>query len=340
MQQRTSNLIIHAPNVHDGGGRALLNGLLSFCASTARFAQLDLRSQGKIGLPLHLPTSYVRPALWSRLAAEWRLWLKTGCNDVVLCFHGLPPLFRLRGRVVVFLQNRILITRNPLSDYPKRVRARLYIERLMMRHLSGHVNKYIVQTPSMAKDARITLGNDVDIVILPFMGRVEYESPAKQMKYDFVYVASGDPHKNHKLLLEAWCALAEEGYKPSLALTVQADSALARLIEECKLKYDLNISNLGRLHADEIPRLYNQSAALIFPSISESLGLPLIEAARFGLPILAPEMDYVRDVVEPVQTFDPHSSTSIARAVKRFIGQPEPVTMMRTPDVFLAEVMK
>jgi hypothetical protein len=46
----------------------------------------------------------------------------------------------------------------------------------------------------------------------------------------------------------------------------------------------------------------------------------LIEARQAGLPILASELDYVRDVIDPEQTFYPGSPTSIARAVNRFIG--------------------
>ncbi len=59
--------------------------------------------------------------------------------------------------------------------------------------------------------------------------------------------------------------------------------------------------------------------ALIFPSKTESLGLPLIEAASAGLPIIASELDFVRDVCVPNETFDPYSSTSISRAVKRLL---------------------
>jgi hypothetical protein len=53
-----------------------------------------------------------------------------------------------------------------------------------------------------------------------------------------------------------------------------------------------------------------------------------------GLPILAPELDYVRDVCVPIQTFDPHSPVSIARAVKRFLGQPDPTVELSTPAEF------
>jgi len=46
----------------------------------------------------------------------------------------------------------------------------------------------------------------------------------------------------------------------------------------------------------------------------------LIEARQASLPILAAELDYVRDVIVPEQSFDPDSPVSIARAVKRYLG--------------------
>jgi hypothetical protein len=51
--------------------------------------------------------------------------------------------------------------------------------------------------------------------------------------------------------------------------------------------------------------------------------MSLIEANDVGLPILAPELDYVHDVCNPIETFDPKSSLSIARAVMRYVGKPK-----------------
>lgn len=340
MHQEPSKLIIHAPNVHHGGGLTLLKSLLLAPNFSARFAQLDRRAQERLKLPTETLIHYVSRTVSSRLCAEWRLWRLTKVNDVVLCFHGLPPLFPLRGHVVVFLQNRILVTRNAITGYPIRTKIRLQIERWILRTFSGHADKFIVQTPSMARDTRMTLGSDIDVVVLPYTGSMNIESVTPHAKYDFVYVASDEYHKNHATLLEAWRLLADAGHKPSLALTVPTQSRLADEIEALKKLHGLNISNLGKLQGDGIQRLYSGASALIFPSISESLGLPLIEAAGHGLPILAPEMDYVRDVVDPAQTFDPHSPVSIARAVRRFLGKPEPILTMRMPEDFLAEVLK
>ena len=51
--------------------------------------------------------------------------------------------------------------------------------------------------------------------------------------------------------------------------------------------------------------------------------MPLIEASQLDLPVIAAELDYVRDILDPVETFDPESSMSITRAVKRFMGKNE-----------------
>jgi glycosyltransferase involved in cell wall biosynthesis len=72
-------------------------------------------------------------------------------------------------------------------------------------------------------------------------------------------------------------------------------------------------------HIENMEELYSQSHALIFPSLSESLGLPLLEASLRNLPIVASEKDFVRDSVVPVETFDPLSHVSIARSVMRFM---------------------
>jgi glycosyltransferase involved in cell wall biosynthesis len=332
-------LFLHAPNVHVGGGLTLLQALYSAPELSIDFEHLDIRAES------HLPPTrgerrFVRPTLLSRLVAELRLWCQVSHQDVVLCFHGLVPLLPLKGEVTVFLQNRILLTKDTLQDYPFRTRVRLSVERLLIKALSRRVKKFIVQTPSMAMQAKTFLGPQAVVVICPFVVSGHSASMSKGSRFDFVYIASADPHKNHHKLLEAWCLLAEQGIRPSLALTVPSGSSLCTLIEQLTLQWQLNVSNLGQLTPVEVSALYDQAAALIYPSTTESLGLPLIEANERNLPIIAAELDYVRDVVKPVETFNPDSHVSIARAVKRHLGVAECPQPMHGPEAFLEEVLR
>jgi glycosyltransferase involved in cell wall biosynthesis len=339
-------LLFHAPGVHVGGGLQLLRSLLKGDSDAVAWAQLDIRAKNELQLTVESQVHWVARSALSRLFAEWRLYRFSTASDTVLCFHGLPPLWRLRSRVVVFVQNRILFESGSLAAYPILTRMRLWVERGWTRLLSSHSNRYIVQSPSMAVIVRHCLGGGVDISISPYMPAIDSLLRSKKCetkrKFDFVYVASGDAHKNHHNLILAWRILAEAGLRPFLALTINATAypLLIAEIEDARQKFALNIENLDTLASDAITDLYQSSSALIFPSRVESLGMPLIEASRLGLPVLAPELDYVRDVISPAETFDPDSPTSIARAVRRFLNNPEPSILIRTPEEFMAEVQR
>ena len=64
-----------------------------------------------------------------------------------------------------------------------------------------------------------------------------------------------------------------------------------------------------------INEIYKISDFLIFPSLNESLGLPLIEASLHKLPIIASNLDYVYEVCEPNLTFDPNSEEDLTQKI-------------------------
>ena len=54
--------------------------------------------------------------------------------------------------------------------------------------------------------------------------------------------------------------------------------------------------------------------------------------------IIAPELDYVRDLVNPAETFDPNSGLSISRAVKRFLSLGEGRQKIYSPADLLVKI--
>ena len=111
----------------------------------------------------------------------------------------------------------------------------------------------------------------------------------------------------------------------------QDDAGLCREIEVMRQRYGLKVKNDGELSHQDVLALY--------PSTFESFGLPLIEARQAGVPVLASELDYVRNVLDPEQTFDPDSSISIARAVKRFTGMDEQPIPLLDATGFMASIL-
>ena len=346
----TERLIIHAPNVHTGGGRVLLAELLSSLSPYARGAAiLDQRLQVPLSLPRDMIVRHFRPSLWARLSAERHLARISDDHSRILCFGNLPPLSNCRGRVSVFLHNRHLVSATDLSGFSLRTRLRIRAERLWIRMFASRVDEWIVQTESMQLLLTRILGNNGRIRVLPFVsaatvagGASVDDIPAAASFYpvDFCYVASGEPHKNHRRLIEAWVLLAKQGQSPSLRITLdhREDRELCDWINRKVRQYDLRVDNVGRVPPDKIARVYRSSSSLIHPSWCESFGLPLVEARSYGLPIVAAELDYVRDVVMPHETFDPQSPRSIARAVCRHLGCRGAVQSLQDGKSFLQQL--
>jgi len=209
-----------------------------------------------------------------------------------------------------------------------------------------HVQKILVQTPTMQKAVKNKFGMMAELT--PFFERKfdrEYYghdgNHDKEMEYDFIYVATGEPHKNHRKLIDAWKLLASENIYPSLCLTLPKDRhpKLMDIINGSRDKYGLKIDNVSTNQKEDLFLLYKKSSALVYPSKLESFGLPLIEAKSIGLPVIASELDYVRDLMEPDMTFNPDSSVSIARAIKRFLKIPHQTQSIYTPDEFITKLI-
>jgi glycosyltransferase involved in cell wall biosynthesis len=333
----TTSIVLYAPSVHTGGGLVLLRSLLqAWPAGEPMRAFFDARARNALPLPPLTQAHWVQPSLSARLGAEQQLRDVARPGDTVLCFHGLPPLYRNAGRVVVFQQNRIHLGLMPLHNFGPRTALRLALERVIARAFRHHAADYIVQTPTMARELQRWHGGRPSIRVLPFADPVCVPATAEP-SWDFVYVADGVVHKNHQRLLQAWVLLAQQGLRPRLALTLGArDQALIDQVDELRRSTGVEVDNHGVITHEQVLALYGRSRALIYPSLGESFGLPLLEARQVGLPILAAELDYVRDVCEPTQSFDPLSPISIARAVRRFLEQPEPVLAVQSPAALWA----
>lgn len=342
-----ATLVIYAPNISRGGGKTLLLSLLRAARALTRCIVF---ADSRLALPVEITSGFtlhrVEPTVFGRLRAEWRLKSLAWEDRIVLCFGNLPPLYALDSRVFLFVQNRYLCEPIPLSGFPWKTRARLIAERVILRGLAHHANAVVVQTPSMKTCVHSALG--VEAVLAPFfeggstfaqvqVRHVPGIAPAKK----FLYVASGEPHKNHEILLEAWRLLAAEGVAAELHLTLAEEEfdALRARRDFSASGYEVTIINHGGIEHEKLRTLYREVDALIYPSTVESLGLPLIEARLAGLPVIAPELDYVRDVVVPEQTFDPGSAVSIARAVKRFSGMEEKPLPLTEPAEFLRRII-
>jgi glycosyltransferase involved in cell wall biosynthesis len=148
--------------------------------------------------------------------------------------------------------------------------------------------------------------------------RDKYQLPSS---YAF-YPANMWPHKNHQLLLLALHRLRRL-YGVTLPLVLTGDDmGQWKTLEEIAQHFQVRdqIHYLGYVAAEELPPLYTGATMVVFPSLYEGFGLPLLEAMQLGCPVAAANLTSIPEVVgEAALLFDPRNPDSIAAAMHRLI---------------------
>jgi len=122
----------------------------------------------------------------------------------------------------------------------------------------------------------------------------EYKINIDKKKLNLFYPATATFYKNHEILFKS-LALIDKQLTRKIALYLTINDT------DFEIPKDLNNVEfffLGQLLFKEVLSMYKNVDALVYPSYIETLGLPLIEAASFGLPIIASDLPYAREVLD------------------------------------------
>jgi glycosyltransferase involved in cell wall biosynthesis len=114
-----------------------------------------------------------------------------------------------------------------------------------------------------------------------------------------VYPANLWAHKNHLTLIKALERYDEfYGDPPTLVLTGYKSDAHQQVLEAIKgSRVADKIRFLGYVSGEMMPAIYGSAKCLVFPSMFEGFGIPLIEAMRTGCPIIAANNTTMREIV-------------------------------------------
>jgi glycosyltransferase involved in cell wall biosynthesis len=135
-------------------------------------------------------------------------------------------------------------------------------------------------------------------------------------------VTSYGKHKNLDSMMRALATLPKEAYDVRLVLVgaartldaIKYRAGLEALIDELGLAKRVEFANY--VSDEELAGLYRNALGLILPSLYEGFGLPVIEAHRFGCPVLCSNMASLPEIAgDGALLFDPTSVESIAQAV-------------------------
>jgi len=139
----------------------------------------------------------------------------------------------------------------------------------------------------------------------------------------FLMVGTLEPRKGHLQALDAFEALWAEGQDVNLIIVGKTGWQVAALLKRLrdhprsakKLLWFEGISD------EFLEQIYDRANALIAASMGEGFGLPLIEAAKHGLPIIARDLPVFREIAGDYATyFSGQGSIDLASAVKEWLS--------------------
>jgi glycosyltransferase involved in cell wall biosynthesis len=148
----------------------------------------------------------------------------------------------------------------------------------------------------------------------------------------WLYVAHAYPHKNHERLLQAYRAVTLENPDAwPLVLRGDAQPGSPGLGElSTRLGLSGRVIVLPRLNREELPALYGAASALIFPSLYEGGGIPVLEAQACGCPIVASDIAAIREFAgDAAHYINPASVGDMKRAMMAITAAPSTRANMR-----------
>jgi glycosyltransferase involved in cell wall biosynthesis len=145
-----------------------------------------------------------------------------------------------------------------------------------------------------------------------------------------IHVGLDLPRKNRKAVVETFIALQRRAGEKGVSAPVQhlvlvgprLDPELAALASRHGVAE--RIRTLQDVSHEELCALYARATALLFPSLQEGFGWPLIEAQACGCPVFTSDLEPMNEIGGPGACYlDPHNPEAMAEAIENASGRLE-----------------
>lgn len=175
----------------------------------------------------------------------------------------------------------------------------------------------------------------VDLVPLGADHLLEVEPRALELppRPFLLTVARVDPRKNHAAVLDAlrilvargrdldWLVVGPPGHDCATFLSALESSPVADRVRW-----------LGAVSDGELVTLYRACACFVFPSLGEGFGLPPLEAAAFGAPVVSSDRGSLAEVLPPTAAVvDPNEPEAIAQGIEACLDSARPEPLHQVP---------
>ncbi len=139
--------------------------------------------------------------------------------------------------------------------------------------------------------------------------RLRYELPEKYI----LSIGNKKPHKNLRRLVEAYCL---GNYSIPLVLATEFDHGILDIASRANKRHMIHF--VRYIPNDELPLLYGLAKAFAYPSLYEGFGLPPLEAAACGVPVVTSDRSSLPEIMgEGAMYVNPEDLDDIRRGLDR-----------------------
>jgi glycosyltransferase involved in cell wall biosynthesis len=298
----TSNILIQGIGCTETGARVVLKELLKaapkehrywvICTTETAYDFIGRRS-GQFADHIYVcGLSHKIFGRWLRLLLESFIAmvaiLQVVDRVVNLSHYGLC----LTGRFGLYVHSPLLMDFSSGTGWQEG-RPNL-IKRWLLHTCIRRARPFILQTEGM----QLQLAQYCKIVKLPVPNnkimrpKVEITVPVmmhRSFVFQLFYPTSRFAHKRAELAVAAGQLVHEQYADVGLVITIPAVSEDGG--------NQSGVKTLGRISREEVYEWFAGSDALLFTSERETLGLPLLEALEFGLPVIVPRLPYAVEIL-------------------------------------------
>jgi len=270
------------------------------------------------------------PRFWMTYLAFTRELIRDP-HDIVFVPHEKLPFF-VGGKKVLTAYDL-----HTLKDYlgsPVSLTAKLHFL-IAIRSAFKRADKLIAISEATKKDIVEIAGVEPDKVAVTPLGydRKLYklydddEKAAVKKKYsiDRPFVINTSSllwyRKNIPRVIQAY---ARSKFRSDfmLVITGKRGLAYAEVVGEIqRLGLEKDVRLLGYVPIEDVPRLLAAASALVFPSLHEGFGLPIVEAFACGCPVITSNVSSMPEVAgDAAMLVDPKDVDAIADALNKLLG--------------------
>ena len=332
------SLVVDARGLMQSGIGRYLREVLSRLLDDPRFSQLSLLGKpaelsgflaGRAGASRVRVVSfpygfYSIPAQghWLALAARGALRA-----DAAFFPHYDIPLLGIPGRSVVTVHDLIHFKLPEL--FP---RWRLAAAGFVLRRAVARAQRVVVVSEATGRDLVERFPDFREkVTVIPNGGSAALSAapppPARRsaeirgLRPYLLCVGNRKPHKNWVAAVEVLARLRTEFPEMKLVLVGREFGEGDAVAERARaLGVESSVLELGAVPDAELRELYQQTECLLFPSLYEGFGLPVLEAMALGAPVVASDRSSIPEVVGDAGALvDPTDWTTMAAEVRRLV---------------------